>query len=269
MSTQHRASSEAGIEWTPGVYHRRVVAVVEGNTVRAGMEDESHHMELTLTHDGRNVTDLNAVTRRIPWHACPEAAPKLRELIGAPLQRVHIRNGHDAKQHCTHLFDLARVAIARAAINTSVQYDISIPDRVDRKTQSSLLRDGKLLLTWHVNGSEVVGPDPFTGHSLRGAAIWPSPLDDDTLEAALVMRRVFLVSQARHPSAVATSKPGPAADQMLETLKRSNMVGVCYSFQPERMKDVGSNFSWRNMSGRRNDLLKDFPGVQPIAPTAP
>jgi len=86
------------------------------------------------------------------------------------------------------------------------------------------------------------------------------------MEAALVMRRVFLVSQARYPEAAAGRTQGPATEKMLEALKDSNMVGRCYSFQAVRIDTTKSNFTWRNMSGRVDELLKDFPGVQTVGP---
>src|SRR4051812_19174623 len=89
----------------PGTYYRRLVAIVEPGRVRAGFEDESHRMELVVSHDGTHVTDIQCDQPYLPWSECPGAAQKIRDLIGLPLQRMHVTTGQDAKHHCTHLFD--------------------------------------------------------------------------------------------------------------------------------------------------------------------
>jgi hypothetical protein len=248
-----------------GAYHRRIVLIPEKDSVRAGLEDESHRMEMTVFHDGSKVTAIDAKTVRVPWNICPGAADKVRELIGVPLQRLHQSTGHDGKQHCTHLFDLARLAVARACVGTPVQYDGAVADRIDRKTHGALLRDGKRVMAWDVNGSAVTGPDPFTGHSLRGAPQWPADLDEETLEAALVLRRIFLVAQIREPQA-ATARDKSLGEQIdpVQMIKAGGMMGRCYTFQPGRIEDGKSHYSWRNFALDRENLLAGFNGVRTL-----
>ena len=248
-----------------GSYHRRFVVIPEDGRVRAGMEDENHRMEMTVFHDGTCVTDIQAETVRIPWNLCPGAPDKLRELIGVPLQRMNRSTGHNAKEHCTHLFDLMRLAMARAAINTPVQYDVAIPDRIDKKTRAELKRDGKFVMAWDAHGYTVTGPDPFTGHALLGAPVWPEGLDDDTLEAALILRRVFLVATAREPIAAGTrSKPAVEID-FPAMLKAGKRTGYCFSFQADRVDQITSNYNWRYFADHRDDLLAGFAGARSLA----
>jgi hypothetical protein len=252
------------VELPHGSYHRRVVAVVEPGRVRAAVEDESHCLEVTILHDGARVTDLHSESRRIPWSSCPTAGAKLKDLIGLDLRRMHESTGFDAKTHCTHLFDLARVAIARAKAGASVQYDVAIVDRIDNRTHSELLRDGKPFMAWDVDGNTVTGPDPFTGHVLKGAPQWASGLDDDTLEAALVMRRVFLVAGIREPRAVMGRVP---RNDVLseETLRKNGILGRCFSYSAEHGVGAHTLNSWRDFADRREDLLADFAGTRTLA----
>jgi Protein of unknown function (DUF2889) len=252
------------VELPHGHYHRRVIAIVEPGRVRAALEDESHCMEVTVYHDTR-VTDLQTESLRIPWNSCPNAGNKLRDLIGLPLQRMHESTGHDAKLHCTHLFDLTRLAIARAKAGASVQYDIEVEDRVEHRTRAELLRDGQSLLVWNVHHRTVTGPEPFTGHSLIGAPQWPGGLDDATLEAALVFRRVFLVAQIREPRGAVARTHGPPHKLSADFLKTQGMLGRCFTYQVETGVGAESHHSWRDFSGRRENLLAHFSGTRSLA----
>jgi hypothetical protein len=247
----------------PGTYYRRLVAIVEPGRVRSGFEDENHRMELVVSHDGTRVTDIRCNQPYLPWNECPGAAQKIRDLIGTPLQRMHVSTGHDAKQHCTHLFDLTRVTIARAAVGVSVQYDVEVPDRIEGRTRSTVRRDGAPVLTWDVEGQTVTGPDPFTGHNLQGAPTWPAGLDSDTLEAALVMRRVLMLSQVREPYATVSRERSPDYSP-IEPIRGHRMVGRCFAFQQERAANLRPMQKWRNMSDQREKLLEGFPGVRSI-----
>ena len=191
---------EEGV-FPPGAYHRRIVVVAEDGHVRAGLEDEPHRVEMVIRHNNKQVTGIEATTPRIPWTTCPGASEKIRGFVGLPLQHMHVPTGIDGRLQCTHMYDLARLAMARALVGQSVQYDVTIPDLIDGKTQGILLRDGEQILCWDVDGASVTGPDPFTEHIIRGVAEWPAGLDDDTLEAALVLRRGFFVSGVRTPAA--------------------------------------------------------------------
>jgi hypothetical protein len=257
--------SQYPVELPHGFYHRRVAAIVEPGRVRAALEDESHCMEVTVFHDGAYVTDIETESRRIPWSSCPSAGKRLKDLIGLALQRMHESTGHDAKLHCTHLFDLARVAIARAKAAASVQYDVAVEDRVESRTRGELLRNGESVMTWDVNHRTVTGPDPFTGHVLAGAPRWPPGLDTDTLEAALVMRRVFLVAQIREPKASVARIHGPPHRLDADLLTKHGILGRCFTYQVETGAGADSLHSWRDFAGQRESLLAHFPGTRSIA----
>jgi hypothetical protein len=158
---------------------------------------------------------------------------------------------------------LARLAAARALVGKSVQYDVDVPDRVDGRTRVTVYRDGAPILIWDVNGKVVEGPAPFNGHGYLGSPVWPEGLDDDTLEAAAVLRRGLMNSGIREPFA-AISRVRPPDMDPAEPIKGHRMVGACYTFQPENLDDAQVMPNWRNMSERREVLLKGFAGVRSL-----
>lgn len=251
-----------------GAFHRRIIVIPEPGRVRVAMEDESHCMEVTVLHDGQRVIDIQPVMHRIPWSTCPGAPAKLKELVGLSLRRMNQSTGFDAKEHCTHLFDLTRLAMARALLNAPVQYDVAMPDRIDTETRAEILRDGQPLMAWDVRGWIVTGPDPFTGHALRGAPIWPQGIDDDTIEAALILRRVFMVALVREPNAARSREKTDAGFPPGSQLRKAGIVGQCFSFQDDTIDQASLLFNWRNFAERRDQLLTGYPGVRTIAEMA-
>jgi hypothetical protein len=248
-----------------GYFYRRVVVLPEGDCVRAAVEDENHHMELKLFHDGRSVTAIQGITHRIPWSECPGAPSRLYDFGGLALRRMHESTGLDGRLQCTHLFDLARLSMARALIARPVQYDIAIEDRIDDRTHGVVLRQGLPALRWEVEGARVIAPDPYVGHSIFGRASWPAGLDDDTMEAALVLRRVFLIAGVRDPSGEVTRDPRFGKFSFVKTMQVTTLASRCHNFHADRIERVRYRQTWVNYDGRREQLLKDFPGVRTLA----
>jgi hypothetical protein len=170
---------------------------------------------------------------RYPWTTCPSAVEPLRELAGARLStRLSALGDHaPARQNCTHLFDLAGLAIAHAARGAggTRTYDVAVPDRDGKRAHPEVHRDGELVFRWEVAGRQLIGPPPFENVSLRGAFIaWAeATLDADGAEAASVLRRACDISFGR------------AMD--LDLFETAEMLGdavrgTCHSFQPETIE---------------------------------
>jgi hypothetical protein len=213
-----------------GFYRRRVhIATVDASTVRADMEDDFHRFGVTLRHDGERVVEAAGDSERYPWTTCPSAAEPLRALAGATLStRLSVLGGYaPARQNCTHMFDLAGLAIAHAArgVDATRTYDIAIRDRVDDRTEPELCRDGQLLLHWEIAGRTIERPEPFVGISLRGGLLaWAEDnLDADTAEAASILRRTCDISFGR----IVDLDMYETADAM-----GAPVQGTCHSFQP-------------------------------------
>jgi hypothetical protein len=249
----------------PGVFHRRVVVIPEPGVARGAIEDEMHHMEVSIFHDGTRVTDVTSATYRAPWAICPAAGEKLKDLIGVPLQRMNVSTGLDSKEHCTHLYDLGRIVMARAYLNAPVQYDGSVPDPIGERRSAELLRDGKLVLAWDLSGFTVRAPDLFKNHDTMGPPRWPNPLDDDTIEAALVLRRTVFVARSRDFEAERAAKGGATEDDIRHEIKGRGLVGHCFTFQLPRFDETSRQNSRKDYSGRQEDLLVNFAGTRSIA----
>ncbi|HZO09190.1 MAG TPA: DUF2889 domain-containing protein, partial [Myxococcota bacterium] len=186
-----------------GVYRRAFRLVAGAGRVVADMEDDFHRFRVTLAHDGARVTQVRAEAFRYPWSECPGATAPLRALEGMPLSaRPLAASKHaDPRANCTHLFDIAALAVAHAAAKRERRrYEIEIPDRREGRTRARLARDGEPLLDWELEGTDVVSPPPFTGRTLRGGSflLWAErSLDADAAEAAIALRRACFISVGR------------------------------------------------------------------------
>ena len=199
--------------------------------MRGDLEDDFHRFGLTLHHDGARVTSVAGDATRYPWSTCPSAVEPLRGVEGAPIERRLTTLGSHvaARSNCTHLFDLAGLAIAHAARGTASRptrtYDVAIPDRVKQATQPELRRDGEIVLRWELVGGTITGPSPYDGMGLRaGFLAWAEEnLDDEQAEAAIVLRRACDISFGRAMDLDVYETAADLGDIML---------GTCHSFQP-------------------------------------
>jgi hypothetical protein len=217
-----------------GSFRRRLRVVVEApDRVAAGIEDDFHYFTVELRHDGRRVVAMDAASRRWPWSTCPGAAEPLRALAGMPLSPRCLAVGDwaDPRQNCTHMFDLAGLAVAHAARGgapgTTRQYDVAIPfgAQFGGRHDVRLWRDGDLLLTWTLDGRDCVAPPPYSEVRWRGGFLrWADEhLDADAAEAAIVLRRACDIGMGRGMDLDAVD----SAEQLLDT-----QGAICHTMQP-------------------------------------
>ena len=191
-----------------GAFRRRIRTVLEGpDLVTGGLEDDFHYFQVRVRHDGERVLDVEADSKRWPWSTCPSAAEPLRALAGMPLSVRCMAVGawSDPRQNCTHMFDLAGLAVAHAArggpTGTARQYDVEIPAgaQAGGPTDVSLWRDGTLRLRWTLDGLACVAPPPYSSVRWRGGFLrWADEhLDADDSEAAIVLRRACDIGMGR------------------------------------------------------------------------
>ncbi len=245
-----------------GPYRRRIrLAKVGAGEVWGGLEDDFHHFEVRIQHDGRHVTGVSMEPFRWPWTTCPDAGPTLEPLVGMVLSErcTAVAGAADPRQACTHQFDLAGLCVSHAARGLDGrQYDIELPPIVDRKTTPRLWRDGDLLLEWHLELQEdgyraLVAPEPFTDAPWKGGFMrWADGhLDAEHAEAAVVLRRACDIGMGRGMNLEAI----PVAQDLAGL-----MTGVCYSMQVERMpvafRAMGTI---RDFADNPDDLLRDRP----------
>lgn len=236
-----------------GSFRRRIVITsrTQGRRgeVRAALEDDFHHFRVTVEHDFEQVLNIRGGAIRHPYSLCPAAAEQLPVLTGMRLDKVAsaVTRATDASQQCTHVLDLAGLAIAAAANGRARrQYDIEVPDRVEGCTNALLARDGQPVLRWQLDHVSIMGPAPCAGVSLQhGFARWAlESLSADEAEAAIVLRRCAMNSLGRHKN--------------LDAQAHAMATGHCHVQQPARaplaLRVVGS--TW-DLSARAAELCAD------------
>ncbi len=144
------------------------------------------------------------------------------------------------QSQCTHLHDLACLAVAHASRLSDSggaaarRYDVSLPDRQSGKTFAELSRDGEGVLSWSLaRGTiESATPKDFQGAPLAGRPfkeILISLGNPDAIEAAWVLQRaVFVGTGRRHDF-----------ERMTVATEFASVVGgACHSFAKERVSQA-------------------------------
>jgi hypothetical protein len=186
-----------------GIFRRRFLMRAESGRVVGDMEDDFHRFRVELEHDGEHVRQIRGEAHRHPWTECPGATAALKKLVGMPLSTnpTAAASHTSPRENCTHLFDVASLAVAHAAARRERrQYDIVIPDRREWRTHATLHRDNEPMLAWDVAGTRIEGPAPFEGVEMRGASFirWTEDqLDPETAEAVLALRRACFIAMGR------------------------------------------------------------------------
>lgn len=212
--------------------------------VRAALEDDFHHFRVQLHTLHDEVVSISGEAPRHPYSQCPGALAPLAALKGVKVQRqAHsITRQTEASLHCTHLLDLAGLALAAAARGSGRRYDIEVPMRQNDYTEPRLWCDGEPLLHWQVRGGTIEGPPPFSGVELRqGLARWAlSNLPEHLAEAALVLRRCTAISIGR--------------TRNLDIEIHARSTGHCHAQQPERaeraLRQIGSTWDFTDRADR-------------------
>ena len=223
-----------------GAYRRSIRLEARDDLVEAELADDFHRFAVRVRHDGARVLEIEARDVRVPWTSCPGAVAPIRALEGEPLTReLHaIVRASDPATQCTHILDLASVAIAHAARvreggAVRRHYAAWLPDRVGGVTRPTLRVDGELALRWTIEGAKVVEADPdrFVGLGLQGRGFGRFLIRDlvgepDLAEAASVLRRAIFIGMGRRY----------AFDEIKEARSFARVVGsACHTFHPDRV----------------------------------
>lgn len=202
-------------------FYRQIRIDSDPGLLRARVVDNVHDLALTLQHDGTVITAVDAKANRIPWTTCPAAAIRLNELIGTPIDaRPH---GVDKSWQCTHLFDLARLAVSKALTLGHHKFDIEVlPAPTSDRVEAEARIDGRPVLHWVITDQRITPPPAFTSNAFDRASNRHSQASDDEVRTAeLQLKRALLVYFGTRRSQF-----------MQHAQEMSEMGGACFSFQP-------------------------------------
>lgn len=228
------------------ILRRRIRLTNHDGRVEAHLSDEFHEMHCTLRHADGCVTCLDARALRIPTTACPGAAVVLRELVGLPLStpQTTLYDPARVRRNCTHMFDLAALAMAQAARPDETQrvYDAEVPDETGTPVAAMVARDGNPVHRWMIRDHRIVEPIELAGRPLlSGFTHWAGmTFEGDALEAAMVLAKTCFI---------AVGAPYLTETFTGQTLRRNDaMAGVCHAYREETLDS-----SWF-LGGARRDF---------------
>lgn len=226
----------ANQDYGSGACRRMISVHVERGQAHAHLSDNFHEMRCAVEHDGRLITAIRGEVIRIPTTVCPGAVSLLQRFVGLPIRtpaRGFYGSGR-AAAHCTHLLDLAVIAIrhCRKLIGTTI-YEATVPDETSNPVELEVCRNGAPVHVWSVQDGRIIAPAHLDGRTLdKGFGGWArDTFDDDQLEAATVLARTWLIAIGRHyRTAEAAGQPASINPQMFDR---------CYAYSmPQRAKAV-------------------------------
>ena len=237
-----------------GAYHRLIriktqSTPAEGRVARAALEDDFHHFRVELNSADGKISSIKGSVLRHPTTLCPGAAAQLQVLVGLPISTYSYGlSAHtDARQQCTHLMDLAGLAVA--AVGKEISSTTYIAKVFDENSSgfrlATLERDGEECLEWHIADDKIIHPQDMNDRSIgKGFTAWATSLPTtDASEAALVLRRAVFVSEGR------------AYDLDIGDNYRGDLGG-CWVWQPERADAARRNVgTTRDFTHASNTLL--------------
>ena len=210
-------------------FHRHVLVTPGDGWVSAWVEDDYHHMGVTLRHDGETVARIEADMVRAPWSTCPGAVQQLGvTFTGVRLDEAAARG--DKQANCTHLHDMAVIAAAHARDVAPTRYEITVTDAVDGVRLGEIMRDGVLVLHLVERDKAMEEPAEARGKTLFQLGEWIAALDAQGQEAARLLRWAAIIAHGR---AIPMDRQSDA----------TRMPPTCFTFQPgrkEKAKRVGA-----------------------------
>jgi hypothetical protein len=233
------------------MFRRRIRLVnIDASYTVGELEDDCHHFRVELRHDGSTIHSVAGEYFRGPWTTCQKAGEPLRAIEGHPVQpRASAIGGYtDARDNCTHLFDLTGLAMAQSfRAQTERQYDILVTDMQGAPSlaqEAVIWCDGVEIVRWQLEQREVVAPEAWAGAPLRNKFIrWAEErLDPDTAEAAVALRRVIDISMSRVGDLDRFDRA--------EGATTATMMGRCMTYSPQNiavaLRVKGSARSWHD-----------------------
>ena len=244
MSPSHAESLPIRPDYGSGVYRRRILLEASGNDVHGELADDFHHFAIRLRHDGESVVEVQGEGIRVPWTSCPGAISAADEVVGLELSRslLDVARSVDLRAQCTHVFDLASLAIAHAARvrdggESRRQYDASLADASTNYPDGApaeLQRDGTRIIAWQIDRMTIRDADDalYEGRRLSSQSFYrfvEGELTPEMAEAALVLRRAVFIGLGRRYD----------FDRIQRAATFAKVVGfACHTFDPLRVDEA-------------------------------
>lgn len=245
--------SAAAVESLLG-YRRRFIITPGEGWVQSALEDDFHCMAVLIRHDGEVATAIEPLMERAPWTTCPGAVEQLKQsFVGVRLDAFAERG--EKQQNCTHLHDLAVLGAAHATDRAPLVYDILVSDPIDGALRAELRRDGTPVMSWTLEGMEIVDPAELAGQRLDALSPWIKTLDPVRQEEAKILRWATMVAHGR-------TLP------MEEQSDATRMPPNCFTFQPHRAAVAVRVGKIRDFSTGEAQPLDGFAGSSAALPFA-
>ena len=201
-------------------FHRHVLVTPGEGWVSAWVEDDYHHMGVTLRHDGQVIVGVKADMVRAPWSTCPGAEYQLATTFtGVRLDEATARGEKQA--NCTHLHDMTLAAAAHAGDAAPTRYEITVTDAVDGVRVAEITRDGAPVLRLVERANLIEDPAEAAGKNLFQLNDWIASQDGRDREAARLLRWGAILAHGR-------------AIPMERQSDATRMPSNCFTFQPGR-----------------------------------
>ena len=239
-----------------GCFRRRIRLVHSPGQVVAELEDSSHGFSLAMQYRDAVVQQIEAQTYRYPYTTCPGAKKPLMAFKGQAINADprDINKTINARVNCTHLYDLAMLALAHASrpYGTRV-YDVVLPDETDSASKLSVLLDNTPVLEWQVKDWQITAPTVLQGQALYNgfAGSWSKYCGDDseTFEYGLIAQKGYLVSHARRYDHARTEGKAAIVDEAA--------LGICHTYSPDIIQTAHfTRNSYRDFSDCPEQLLR-------------
>lgn len=217
-------------DYGTGAYRRRIRLAAGPGRVEAQLDDNYHALWCRVDHRDGVIRHIDGDFSRSPTTGCGSAGAELQAFIGRSIDLTlpALYRAVDPRCHCTHMLDLAVLAIRQAARGEGRRrYDVVVPDAVDDRITVELLVDDQMIARWQIDEGVVVAPANAAGRRLlRGFLTWAfAELDGEALEAAVVIQKGYFVSRARR--SIVDDRPRALAEF-------PEREGICHAYSQPR-----------------------------------
>jgi hypothetical protein len=206
-------------------YARRIEVRTSPGRVVAEMEDYVHHFRVEYEHADGFVTRAVGTGVRVPWTTCPIGAAGVAAMAGTAVgPGMGEKWVSDRTGQCTHVIDLAAVALAHAD-GPDVRYDARVSPGGGPYRTATLRADGQPVLTWELE-DDVVLTEPFAGMRVRSRELKQLMLgidDPERREHVAIMRRACHIAPSR----------GLDLDNYQVAAEISILDSSCHTLQPQ------------------------------------